>query len=347
MTKRIRIGHMGTKHDHSIGKLRCVRKFPEIFEIVGIGDDDPAQRDRLRHEFPYSEYPIMTTEALLEANCDCMLVEGFEYDLPHDARRCVERGIAVHIDKPAGRDLEAFADTLRIAREKQLPVQMGYMYRYNPAVRKCLELVDAGKLGQICSVTAIMNTGHPSEKQQWLQRFDGGIMFFLGCHMVDLVFRLQGMPQRVTPFLCRDAVLGSDSVIQSTAVLEYANGISLVQANACEINGYGRRQLVVCGTKGTFEIRPLEREAVVWYTDAEAAEPFEDRHQEFRFDAIPDSCRYDEMMLDFVAMVRGEQKNPYSYDYELQLQALILACCGYPIDPTKQNLTTLQSLSMR
>ena len=37
-------------------------------------------------------------------------------------------------------------------------------------------------------------------------------------------------------------------------------------------------------------------------------------------------------MLDFVAMVRGEKENPYTYEYELEVQKLVLAACGYDID---------------
>ena len=33
------------------------------------------------------------------------------------------------------------------------------------------------------------------------------------------------------------------------------------------------------------------------------------------------------MMLSFAKMVRGEQKNPYSYEYELDLFKTILKCC--------------------
>ena len=44
------------------------------------------------------------------------------------------------------------------------------------------------------------------------------------------------------------------------------------------------------------------------------------------------------MMLDFAAMVRGEKQNPYSYEYELGLQKLILACCGRDVDLKTPNV---------
>ena len=41
----IKLGHVGTLHDHSSGKLECVKKCPELFEIVGIVAESPATTD--------------------------------------------------------------------------------------------------------------------------------------------------------------------------------------------------------------------------------------------------------------------------------------------------------------
>ena len=40
----------------------------------------------------------------------------------------------------------------------------------------------------------------------------------------------------------------------------------------------------------------------------------------------------DEMMLEFAACIRGEKQNPYTYEYEAQLQRLVLAASGYDVD---------------
>lgn len=330
--KKIRIGHIGTKHDHSQDKMDCVRKFPDLFEVVGVVEDDPVQLEKIKKNPTYKDYPMLTEEQLFNAGCDCIMVEGFEYDIPYVAQRCIEQGIAVHVDKPAGRDLNVFRDTLKMAKAKNIPLQMAYMYRYNPAVMECMEYIKEGRLGDIHSVTAIMNTGHSPEKREWLGNFDAGNMFFLGCHMVDLIYQLQGIPEKITPYLKQSGLDGVSSFDLGTAIFEYPHGTSIVQSNACEINGYGRRQLVVCGSKGTYEIRPLEKPIGAIYASEDFAEPFEDRHAVREIATVPTVERYDRMMLDFAAMVRGEKENPYSYEYELQVQKLVLAACGYDVD---------------
>ena len=34
--KKIRIGQIGTYHDHAVGMYGCVIDLPEIFEVVGV-----------------------------------------------------------------------------------------------------------------------------------------------------------------------------------------------------------------------------------------------------------------------------------------------------------------------
>jgi hypothetical protein len=44
-----------------------------------------------------------------------------------------------------------------------------------------------------------MNCSHPVKVRQWLADLPGGMMFYLGCHLVDLIYRIQGKPERVIP----------------------------------------------------------------------------------------------------------------------------------------------------
>jgi predicted dehydrogenase len=101
-----------------------------------------------------------------------------------------------------------------------------------------------------------------------------------------------------------------------------------VQATSTEVNGYGRRQLVVCGSKGSVEIKPLENPTVMTLSlrkDTKGKE-YSDCKQQI---TLPQQGgRYDDMMLEFAKIVRGVKDNPYSYEYEIQLHELILAACG-------------------
>ena len=324
----IKLGHVGTMHDHSSAKLECVKKFPELFEVIGCVAESPERAEQLSHTPPYEGIPFTTRQGLLDAGVEAVLVESFECDLIHEAQFWADHGVHMHIDKPAGDDVASFEHLLRTAKEKKVAVQLAYMYRYNRAFLDCLERIKRGELGEVYEVTAVMNTGHSAAKREWLGAFQGGIQFFLGCHMIDLVLQLQGLPTAVHPFLKSTGFDGVTSTDVSLAVFEYPHGVSTVEATSAEVNGYGRRQLVVCGSKGTYEIEPLEAPTHAYFIPADKAATFADRRSEVELPPFDPKCRYDEMMLDFARFVRGEAENPYTAEYELTLQKLLMYCCG-------------------
>lgn len=334
--KRIRLGHIGTAHDHSGAKLRCAMKFPELFEIVGIAEEKEQYRPAMEKNETYDGIPRMTVDELLDEGIDAALIEGFELDNVSAAQRCVERGVHVHLDKPAGADYAQYLKLLQTAHANNVIVQLGYMYRYNPAVIDCLARIERGELGKIISVDAIMDTRHPKDKRAWLSSFDAGIMFFLGCHMVDLVYRIMGAPLNVKTYLKSTGMDGVSSIDHTFAALEYENGVSTVRAVSNEVNGFGRRQLVVCGERATYEIYPLESPPRAYLTEYEKSKTYADARTEVGGVYLDGACRYDAMMNDFAAMVRGEKENPYTFEYELQMHKLFLACCGQDIDYKKE-----------
>jgi len=191
------------------------------------------------------------------------------------------------------------------------------------------EQIKNGELGDIISVEVQMNCIHPKEVRKWLDNFPGGMMFFLGCHLIDLILSIQGTPKKIIPLNKCSSIDGVTSKDFGMAVLEYENGISFAKTSAVEIGGFERRQLVVSGTKKTVELKPLE-----WcvqgeklatkrntYTSRVWAEP-SFKEQSTAVD------RYDSMMRSFAQMVRREKENPWNYDYELELYKTVLKACG-------------------
>lgn len=214
-------------------------------------------------------------------------------------------------------------------------MQLAYMYRYNPAVKYCLDAARSGALGEIFRVQAIINTYHPPKKRAWMKPFPGGNMFYLGYHMVDLVMLIMGEPERIIPFNKSTGFDEVDVTDTGFAVFEYKNGIATAEASSNDVNGYGRRSLLVCGSKGTIEIRPLERDyngqpKLVLslkemtrerdYTDCKSYTPMP-----------PMSGRYDAMMLEFADLIENKLENQFTYEYELMVQKAVLSACGMQV----------------
>ena len=163
------------------------------------------------------------------------------------------------MDKPGSADHAAFTEMVRLAEKKNLVFHVGYMYRYNPAVEYAREVVKSGKLGTVYSVEAQMNGLHSAEKRQWMDSFPGGMQFFLGCHLIDLIVQLQGIPSEIIPCNKETGFDGVTATDFGMTVFKYPNGVSFAKACDAEPGGFARRQLVICGEKGTLEIRPMEK----------------------------------------------------------------------------------------
>ena len=327
--KKIKIAQIGTsKNSHGFDIWRTLVKMSDIFEIVGY-----ALPEGEREKFPkqvagMAEYREMTVEEILnDPEIEAVAVETEEIYLTKYALMVARAGKHLHMEKPGGTDIEAFRELVTTLKEKNLVFSLGYMYRFNPKIKEAMQRVENGDLGEIYAVEAHMDCIHPSDTRQWLSNFPGGMLFFLGCHLIDLIYRIQGEPLEVIPLSCPTGFDGVTAEDYGMAVFKYKNGVSFAKTSACEKGGYRRRQLVICGEKGTIEIKPLEaygdKGIYTVYRDY-----FEDDwHKDWNESVSEPYNRYRDMMENFALMVRSKE-NPYSYDYELGLYELILKACG-------------------
>ena len=331
--KKLRIAQIGTSlYSHGEGIFKTILRFPEIFEVVGY-----ALPEKEREKFPermaaFADFPELTVDEILsDPTIDAVFVETEEIYLTKYAQMVADSGKHIHMEKPGSQDLAAFEKLIQTVKEKNLVFHIGYMYRYNPMVRELMEQIEKGELGQIVCVEAQMSGNQEPELRQWLPTFRGGQMFYLGCHIIDLAFRILGQPTQVLPLNFATCVDGIDGEDFCMAVLRYPQAIATVRSDGIQHGGYLRRELVVTGSKKTVELRPIEmrcpggQQATLTEYDAEDwFEPGKSRTTD-RY------LRYGTMLQSFAAMVRGEQQNPYTPDYELALFKLILQCCGMPV----------------
>lgn len=323
--KRVKVAQVGVGHDHALPTYEALRTQDELFDLVGIAEPDETRE-------VYEGAKRYTVEELLAMDdLEAVAIETEELLATEYAQKFADRGVAVHMDKPGSPDLAAFTRLVETLRAKNLPLHMGYMYRYNPLIHEALEQARSGKLGEIFSVEAQMSVRHLPEKRQWLGRFPGGMMFFLGCHLVDLVLQAQGMPEDVIAYNTCTGIGCQEADDLGFAVLKYKNGVSFVKSCATEYNGFARRQLVICGSRGSIEIKPLEADRGDSRVNTHASFTLaEGNPPDWREGSEVHECivhRYNEMMASFARIVRGEP-NPYTLDYELALFKTILRCCG-------------------
>ena len=336
--KRIKIGQIGIGHNHAQGNMESLRKVDDIFEIVGVVEADPAWVEKRGGLQCYQGLDWMSEEELFNTpGLAAVAVETDGVDLIPTALRCAERGLHIHLDKPGGESLPAFKKLLNICERKQLALQMAYVYRYNPAIRFAADAVKAGWLGDIFEIHAVMSRydGDNQDYRRWLAQFKGGAMYIFAGYLVDVVIMMLGRPDKTTPFL---KMTRDDGLIDNgLAVLEYQRATATIRVSVEEIDGMKHRRLIVCGTRGTIEICPLETSSANNYADPLNAR-LTLKHDLPGYSAGTHmvNCgamgdRYAAQLKEFARIIRGEINNPFDFTHERLLQETLLTASGYKI----------------
>jgi predicted dehydrogenase len=324
---RIKIGQIGVGHAHA-SKLAVYRKSAD-YEVVGIVEPDADLRKRAELQDAFRGLPWMSQDRLLGTpGLQAVLVETRVGALLRTAEACVAEGKHVHIDKPAGESLPHFRKILDNAARQKLLVQMGYMYRYNPAVVRLRDFLARGWLGEVFEVHAVMSKVVGPGERRRLAAFRGGILFELGCHVLDLVVGLLGKPSAVTPFAQHVSRLDDRLMDNMLAVLSYPRATATVKSSAVEVEGFERRHLVVCGTEGTFHIQPLDNPAgriALSRARGKHRKGIQDIH-------FPRYVRYVDDAADMARIIRGEKPADFSYQHDLAVQEALMKACALPLD---------------
>lgn len=322
--KKIKVVMIGVNfYSHSSQVWNKLISNPDVFDVAGY-----VLPENERAKYPskmamLEGYPELELDAVLsDPTIDAVVIETDEIYLTKYALMAARAGKPMHMEKPGGQDVRQFEQLVQTVKQTGVLWHIGYMYRYNPMINDAIARASSGELGEITSIDIQMNGIHKPNVLEWMATLKGGMMFYLGCHLVDIVLRVQGVPNGIKAW-------SRDSGRFCLAALEYKNGVSTVKSCDTEYGGFDRRQCVITGTKKTIEIRPLE--VLTDIPDEIFTEKTEyseiSWHNRGVHTASDKMDRYLGMMLEFAAMVRGEKQNPYTPDYELTLYKTILECC--------------------
>ncbi len=328
-TKRIKVGQIGTAHAHAAGKMATLRKLSEYYAVVGIVEPNPEREKRLKNHSAYRGLKWVSEEQLL--NTRGLQAVAVETDIPElvpAGMRCVSAGMHIHLDKPAGLSLAAFKKLLDEASRRRLTVQMGYMFRHNPAFKFCFRAVQEGWLGDVFEVDGVISKTIDAKHRKRLAVYPGS-MFELGCHLIDAMVKVLGRPDKVTGFSRRTRPQQDNLADNQLAVFEYAQSTATIRSALIEVSGQQRRQFVVCGDRGTVDIRPLEPPGLLFAADR-PLEKYKKGYQQVELPTMPG--RYDEQLIELARIIRGEKESEYGPEHDLAVQEAVLKASGAPLE---------------
>ncbi len=310
---RLRIGQIGTEHAHAAGKMEAMRSLTDLWEVVSVTGPngyDGVKSMSVEELLAVPDLSAVAVETTIEASCAM-------------ARRCIDAGKHIHLDKPGALDHAEFKAMRLEAEKRTLTVQMGYMLRYNPAFELLFRAVNDGWLGQITEIDAAMGKLADPSTRGKIGALEGGGLFELGCHIIDATLTILGKPASVTPF----STPTSDDGVKDNqmAVLSYPNATAIIRCNHADPFGGPRRRFNVTGTEGTMEILPLETGKVTLsLTKARGA--YKKGTQTFQLE-VPKG-RYDAEFVDLAKVVRREKKLAWDAAHDIAVHETVLRAAG-------------------
>ena len=333
--KKLKVIQFGINHEHSLQKYTTCTKFlRDTFELIGVVDDtylDSPSRPIDRECYKDANF-ITPEEAFNCKDLDAVLVEVPNLKLVEIGMEFAKRKIPMHLEKIAGETVEPYRQLLQVCKENRIPLQMGYMYRGNPALKFLKQMIKDKVIGEIFQADLDMNLGYGGDDyQKYIGKFKGGIMWNLGCHLIDFILAAMGAPDEVISIM-KSAPGDPDSIKNNcTALLEYPHASVAIRACSRSINDVKHRRWYFAGTNGMVEVTPPER------FDGESVElrinlknetaSFPAGEQTIKFE--PQQDRHEEQLREFSRIVRGEIENPYTYEHDLAVHKLTLAAAGY------------------
>ena len=224
----IGIGNMGSGHARSIMEGKC----PE-FRLVAVADINPDRLTWAKTNLSPDIICFSDAIAMLDSGAiEACIVSVPHYDHPQLAIACMERGIHVMVEKPAGvytKQVRAMNE----AAEAHPDVVFGMMFnqRTNCVYRAMRELVRSGRYGQLRRANWIITNWYRPQcyydSGNWRATWSGeggGVLLNQCPHQLDLLQWICGMPVRLQSHMRFGQWHDIEVEDDVTTYMEFANG---------------------------------------------------------------------------------------------------------------------------
>ena len=254
----IGIGNMGSGHANNIKAGKC----PET-ELVAISDANSERLEWAKKQgYGDSVKYFNNAEEMLDSgHINACIVATAHYDHVRYAIECMQRGIHVMVDKPAGvytkqvREMNREADI-----HPEVVFAMMFNQRTNCIYRKLRELVQSGNYGQIRRTNWIITDWYRPQcyydSGSWRATWSGeggGVLLNQCPHQLDLWQWICGMPVKVHSHMYFGKWHDIEVEDDVTTFVEYANGATGVFVTSTG-DAHGTNRLEIQMDKAAFVV---------------------------------------------------------------------------------------------
>ena len=241
-------------------------------------------------------------------------------------------GKHVYVEKSSTYDLKTAKEMVESAKENNVRLMEGFMFRFHPQHQKVKELIKEGKIGEVKSFNGIF--GFPAFPEGDI-RYDSGFLLDSGCYPIcasRMIFDEE--PLGVS---CIQKMIPESSVdVGGSAILFYENGKT---ATITYSNGsYYQAKYEVWGTDGVISLDraySVPPDFTTKVTLEYNTENNWDGRRTETFDIEPKD-HFLEMLDTFCMEITGTKKAPFNFEQELLNQAKVMFAVSSSASPPEK-----------
>ena len=190
------VGGMGTGHCRSI-----TGKVPEM-KLTAVADICLETAESVGKEFGVPAFA--SHRALIKSGlCEAVIVATPHPSHAEVAIACMKAGLHVISEKPLTERISTAEKMVAAARKYKVTFAVMFQRRFEPVIKKAIEIVRKGEIGAITRATLISpeyRTQAYYDSGTWRATWSGeggGVMLNQSPHIMDIFIQLAGMPKSV------------------------------------------------------------------------------------------------------------------------------------------------------
>ncbi len=184
--------------------------------------------------------------------------------------RCARAGKHVFCEKPLDLSLVRIRETLRVVREHNIQLMLGFNRRFDANFMKLKALVDEGKIGDVQLVK--ITSRDPAPPSVDYLRSSGGLFLDMTIHDFDMARYVMGKEVKevyaAASVLTGGAVAEAGDIDTAVVTLKFEDdSIAVIDNSRMAVYGYDQR-LEVFGSKGMANVENNKPDNHVYYHEA-------------------------------------------------------------------------------
>ncbi|MBQ8509753.1 MAG: Gfo/Idh/MocA family oxidoreductase [Clostridia bacterium] len=278
---KLRVGLIGAGN---IAKTHLDRymKNPNV-ELAAICDINEKTLNATADRYGIEKRFTSVTEMLANVQLDAADVCVWNVNHAVCTIEALNAGLDVMCEKPMAMNAEEAQAMLDASKKNGKLLMMGFVTRFDNQSRIAKDFIDKGLLGDIyySKATYLRRNGNPGGWFADKSRSGGGPIIDIGVHPLDLTRYLMGNPKPVSVYAVTSDLLhkeraelktsvgwhpdGADPkkdicTVESNAVgiIRYENGASTLLECSYALNGEGRGDRILYGTKGGISLNDMK-----------------------------------------------------------------------------------------